>query len=142
MAKARDRQRDLPRIARHSLADAAALLFAAPDGLRVFRHAARRGHVTEHQLRSRHARPQAIGARGKSDDGCEGLLNRKFVIPLIHRVERPLFGGAAIALPGSIAGDAESDAVGTTKLLDVDMDQFARLVAPVVDGGLAGLDSG
>ena len=38
------------------------------------------------------------------------------------------------------AGDAVADAVDAAELLDVDMDQFARLLALVAGGGLARLE--
>jgi len=47
-----------------------------------------------------------------------------------------------VALARTIAGDAVADAVDPAELLDVDMDEFARMLALVADDRGLGLEGG
>jgi transposase len=70
VADARDRQRDLLRAARrHRVAHAAAVLSAAPDGLRLVRDMAAGARVGGGQPSAGYARPRAGRARGKPECG-------------------------------------------------------------------------
>jgi hypothetical protein len=51
-------------------------------------------------------------------------------------------GAALIALAGAVAGDAVADAVDPAELLDVNVDQLARMLALVADDGRLGLEGG
>lgn len=51
-----------------------------------------------------------------------------------------LADAAPVALSGAIAGDAMADALDAAELLDVDVDEFAGMLALVADDGRTGFE--
>jgi hypothetical protein len=102
--------------------------------------------IVGHHPLDRHAEPRVEGDRGVEEGyGADGLL----VGPDLGESDARVIvdtdvdilptDPAAVALAGPVAGDAVADALETSELLDIDVDQLSGALSFVATHGLGGL---